>query len=211
MSQKYKINEIFYSIQGEGMRCGTANVFVRFSDCNLKCSAGDKFADFDCDTEFTSGTEMTANEIYAAVRAVAGDCRWVIFTGGEPLLQLDDYLLKYFIFRPNGLDAFNTAIETNGTLVPKFDIYLIDWLCISPKSAEHTLQLVERPAHELKYVRNLSQSIPVPALNAQNYLISPACGAAGYDLAVLNHCVEMVKANPMWRLSLQTHKFLGVR
>lgn len=203
----YRINEIFYSLQGEGMRSGTANIFIRFSGCNLKCSKDDKFSGFDCDTEFASGVNMTVDQIIAKVSELwpanqTAQPPAIIFTGGEPGLQLDDYLVQ-------GLKSVGwfLAVETNGTYLLSRDL---DWVCCSPKSAEHTL--VVATVHELKYVRHAGQGIPKPLLKASFYLISPAFNP-DWSVAqeTLQHCIKLVKENPKWRLSVQQHKLWGIR
>jgi 7-carboxy-7-deazaguanine synthase len=197
--QTYRINEWFYSLQGEGVRAGTANLFLRFSGCNLKCTKEDM--GFDCDTEFSSGKDWTLAEIVQNLKETAPEADWVILTGGEPMLQVDEALI-------DGLHeaGFKIAVETNGTkpVSPK-----IDWICVSPKGAEHTLQ--QKFAHELKYVRSYGQGIPKPTIEAQHYLISPAFEADGLPRKNLDWCLQLVKENPRWRLSLQLHKFMNIR
>jgi len=206
MNEKtYQINEVFYSLQGEGARAGTANLFVRFSGCNLTCRRESE--GFDCDTEFTSGVKMTAAGLLAECRTHLPDSVksvGVIFTGGEPTLQLDDALCAAFHeagFRP-------LCIETNGTNeVPRG----IDWISVSPKTAEHTLR-VGRTVHELRYVRRAGMGIPRPTLQAGQLFISPAFTAdGGIDADDLAWCIEMVKEQPHWRLSVQQHKGWRVR
>lgn len=195
----YRVNEIFYSIQGEGIRAGSPNVFVRFSGCNLTCRL--ETHGFDCDTEFASGLEFGLDELVREIVEVAGSCRWVIFTGGEPALQLDDALVE-------GLKqkGFSLAIETNGTKeLPKG----LDWVCVSPKTAEHTLRV--RSANEIKYVRSKGQGIPKPLTKADHKLISPAFHGGALLREDLEWCVKLVKDNPEWRLSVQYHHFLGCR
>ena len=111
--KRYRVNEIFYSLQGEGLRAGEASVFVRFSGCNLKCSL--KKSDispgfFNCDTEFTSGREMGYAEIMDEVDSVANQCQWIVLSGGEPALQVDKHLVAAAHDR-----GYKVAIETNGT------------------------------------------------------------------------------------------------
>lgn len=195
----YVVNEIFYSIQGEGLRIGTANIFLRFAGCNLTCNREEH--GFDCDTEFTSGRKMTAEEILAEIRAIAPQATNIIFTGGEPSLQITPELIRFF-----KAENFYLAIETNGTNeLPDG----LDWITISPKTAEHTLR--QKTASEVKYVRSQGQAIPRPTVTATHYLISPACQPHGFDPADLAWCVNLVKENPKWRISLQTHKLLKVR
>lgn len=196
----YTINEIFYSVQGEGVRFGTANLFVRFSGCNLQCRRESE--GFDCDTEFVSGGKMEAQGIVAACRRLSLSADWIILTGGEPSLQVDDNLIK--VLRESG---YQLAIETNGTKeLPSG----IDWITVSPKTAEHTLrQLV---ASEVKYVRHQGQHLPRPIIKADHYLISPACQPDGtFSQEDLEWCSNLVKENPKWRMSLQAHKLLKVR
>lgn len=213
----YKINEIFTSLQGEGARAGIAHLFVRFSGCNLRCRSGNG-AGFDCDTEFESYTEMTRDELLDAIEAVPD--LPIIFTGGEPLLQLDDYLLDEFRQRQAKLGnqcQFRRllCVETNGTREPPVQI---DYIACSPKTAEHTLRI--RSPHsgrrydvdEIRYVRNVSQGIPRPSLRAEHYFISPAFEPDGTcKQETIDHCISLVTENPEWRLSLQQHKVWGVR
>lgn len=197
--KKYLINEIFYSIQGEGVRAGTANVFVRFAHCNLACKM--ETHGFDCDTEFSSSRAMTAEDIAKSCRERSKNCRWIVCTGGEPALQLDRELL-------DAMHAanFNVAIETNGT----HDLpHGIEWVCVSPKTAEHCLRVLR--ADEVKYVRHHGQGIPKPVIDATHYLLSPAFDADGLPEENLRWCLQLVKENPTWRLSVQQHRLLGVR
>lgn len=200
----YRVNEIFYSLQGEGVRAGTANVFVRFSGCNMRCDmeAGEKSpGGFRCDTEFESGRAFEAGELFLEVQRIGGACRNIIFTGGEPTLQLDATLLLLFKTKD-----YYLAIETNGTNpVPDG----IDWICVSPKVAEHALK--QMTADEVKYVRHTGQGIPKPAIKAFHYLLSPAFDAGQLDPANLTWCINLVKENPSWRLSVQQHKNWLVR
>lgn len=196
----YKVNEVFFSLQGEGIRAGTPNVFVRFSNCNLNCRE-DGPMKFNCDTEYESGKEMTGEQILKEASALGGNCKNVIFTGGEPTLQLDSDLLKLF-------GDWHRAIETNGTIKP--ETISLEWVCVSPKTAEHTLKWLT--ANEVKYVRRPGQEIPQPAIKADYYLISPAFEADGtLPWKTLEWCVDLVKRNPKWRLSMQLHKFWQVR
>lgn len=203
----YRINETFFSLQGEGARAGSVNVFVRFAGCNLQCTK-DGPEGFDCDTEFTSGVDYEGDVLveHCAELVPAGQALHdvgVIFTGGEPLLQLDEILLA-------GFKAFGfgeLCVETNGTReIPPG----IDWISCSPKTAEHTLKL--KDADELRYVRRAGMGIPRPSVSADYYYISPAFQADGHVLREdLDYCVKLVQHNPRWRLSVQQHKLWGVR
>lgn len=205
-SKQYYFSEIFYSLQGEGVRTGTANVFVRFAGCNLACdleASEHSPGGWRCDTDFSGGMPTTAQDLVALCQELAPACHWIILTGGEPTLQLDQALIN--TLRGAG---YKLAIETNGTT--NIDAFALDWLCVSPKTAEHTLR--QRTAHELKYVRHVQQALPHPRGTADHYLISPAFEADGsVRPETLRWCVQLCKDHPRWRLSLQSHKLLGVR
>jgi organic radical activating enzyme len=197
----YQVNEIFYSLQGEGIRAGEPCVFIRLSGCNLKCAV--ETHGFDCDTEFVSGRKMTADEIAGEVRACSNDrMGYVIFTGGEPGLQLDAALVKHL-----QAEGYQVGIETNGTV----DVsgLPLDWVCVSPKVAEHAIK--QLAAHEVKYVRGYGQGIPKTKVDAKHKLISPATVGDSIDERALAWCIELVKQNPDWRLSVQQHKLWRVR
>jgi organic radical activating enzyme len=198
----YTINEIFYSLQGEGWYTGTPNIFVRFSGCNLRCTQEQD--GFDCDTEFVSGVAMTAQEIAGRIQSLQpSHAVPLVLTGGEPALQLDRRLLD--VLQEAG---WNVAIETNGTIA--LENLGLDWISCSPKSAEHTLKL--REAHELRYVRNVGQGIPKPVIQADHKFISPAFEASGtVNPKTMEWCVNLVKENPGWRLSTQLHKIWNIR
>lgn len=197
--KKYRINEIFYSVQGEGVRAGAASLFLRFSNCNLHCSV--ESHGFDCDTEFESGHDMTADEIVAALGNLSTACRWVVLTGGEPALQLDEALIA--VLHAAG---YRLAIETNGTReLPEG----LDWVTVSPKVPEEALR--QRQANEVKYVRAVGQQIPETVVEADHYLISPAFEGDCVSPQTLEWCLDLVRRNPEWRLSVQQHKGWGVR
>lgn len=202
--KKYLVNEMFYSLQGEGARAGVANVFIRLAGCNLRCTADEE--GFDCDTEFASGIKRTAKEIVETARELSNHKHpSVILTGGEPTLQADVQLLR--VLKNNG---FYVCMETNGTKQLQTEsLELIDWISCSPKTAEHTLRI--QRADELRYVRNKTQGIPRPSLKAQIKFISPAWGPDGLDPEDLAHCIQLVKDNPEWTLSTQQHKLWNVR
>lgn len=208
----YQINEVFYSLQGEGVRAGTPNVFVRFSKCNLACDIepGPKSpGGWSCDTEFASGRKLTLTEIREWVEKCSKECKWIICTGGEPGLQVDKEFIDYF-----QMAGYKLAIETNGTVKLPFAIKevdgievednLLDWITLSPKVAEHAVKQLW--AHELKYVRNFGQGIPKPAATADHYIISPGFDGDRLDPETLKWCIDLVKEHPQWRLSVQQHK-----
>lgn len=215
MKHHYWINEIFYSYQGEGYRAGTLNAFVRFRGCNMACvkEAGPKSpGGFDCDTEFESGTKMEAGDIIdtcermmdAYFARVGEEVKHpnVIFTGGEPGLQLDEYLVAEFKGR-----GWYTAIETNGSI----DVsgLGLDWISVSPKVAEHAIR--QMTADEVRYVRGFMQAIPKPRCEAKHKLISPAFDGNTLQEEVMAWCEQLVRENPEWAISLQKHKIMGVR
>jgi 7-carboxy-7-deazaguanine synthase len=205
----FRINEIFYSLQGEGVRAGEPSVFVRLTGCNLRCAMepGDLSpGNFDCDTEFESGRSITIPEILEWVKREGGPCRWIVLTGGEPGLQLDRELSDAFHHA-----GYRYAVETNGSIDLRERGADPDWITVSPKVAEHCIR--QRTAHEVKYVRAYGQGIPRPGVNAQHYLISPAFKGDQLDRETLAWCVKLCLDNPPWRLSVQQHKttFGGIR
>lgn len=210
----YAVKEIFYSLQGEGARSGRAAVFLRFSGCNLwnglekdRSSAVCKF----CDTDFF-GTDGTYGGKYENAQALAqqisalwpekstGSNPYVVCTGGEPILQLDAELLHQL-----HLLGFEVAVETNGTLpVPE----QVDWICVSPKA---NAELKQISGNELKlvYPQEMLDPQQFSALDFEYYFLQPMDGP---DLAMnMKAAVDYCLAHPQWRLSLQTHKSLGIR
>lgn len=208
----YPVNEMFMSLQGEGHRAGTPNVFVRLAGCNQTCKT--ESHGFDCDTEFVSSRPMTAADLLASVRDLwrAETKPNVIVTGGEPLLHLDDELGEQL------LESCETvAIETNGSRpLPESLLRAYGpsrsaslFVSCSPKVAEHAVRL--QVANELRYVRAGGQGIPKPALAAEFYYLSPAWDGDGFDREALATCRRLVEQNPTWRLSTQQHKVWSVR
>lgn len=205
MATSYRVNEVFLTVQGEGVRAGTVNVFVRFTGCNLACrqEPGPRSpGGFDCDTEFASGRTLARKELVEWIKQAAGPCRWVIFTGGEPGLQLDAELVADL-----KAEGFKLAIETNGSI--DVSALNLDWVCVSPKVAEHAIR--QLTAHEVKYVRSPGQGIPKPACKAENYLISPAFDGLRLDPEAMKWCIKLVHEHPEWRVSVQMHKSWSVR
>lgn len=199
-----KVNEIFYSLQGEGYYTGTAAVFIRLSGCNLKCPF--------CDTDFKQFQEMTEDEIVAKVNALPKDAKLVVITGGEPSLQL-----TYSFVDKLHLAKKYVAVETNGTrILPKN----IDWVTLSPKEpfVGASGRVVLRKCNEVKIVDNgdiktLADMLNiVDRIDAEYYFIQPCdTGNADRNREIIEYCVNFVKSNPKWKLSLQTQKILNVR
>lgn len=184
-----RINEIFYSLQGEGRNTGRAAVFVRFSGCNLRCSF--------CDTDFASFTEMSDEDIVAAMNVFPS--RFVVLTGGEPMLQVDEAFVD--LLHKHG---FEVAIETNGTTVPPQNI---DWVTCSPKQ-----HVVLTECNELKCVYNGIGPVLDYGIKADYYYVQPCdTGDPSVNRRIVEACTEYVKQHPRWRLSLQTHKLVGFK
>ncbi len=219
--KNYTINEIFHSIQGEGIRAGTANIFIRFTGCNMKCDmkAGPKSPGrFACDTEFESGKKMSLEDMLVFCRELTKTCKWIILTGGEPALQVDEALINFF--HENG---YKLAIETNGSIqlpivcssgehsegLHGLSCSALEWITVSPKVAEHAIKQVV--ANEVKYVRGYGQAVPKTRVSAPYKLISPAFNGDHLDSKTLAWCINLVKENPSWSLSVQQHKGWMVR
>ena len=180
----YKINEIFYSLQGEGHYTGTPAVFLRFSGCNRRCPF--------CDTDFGAFTEMTADDIIRAVSAYPA--RHIVVTGGEPLLQLDDTLVR--ALRGAG---FYIQIETNGSLpVPTG----VDWVTCSPKDAPWGIDRIDelKVVYQGQDVERIAGQLPATCRYLQP--------CSGQNTA---ETIAYILEHPHWRLSLQTHKLVDIR
>ncbi len=215
-SSRYAVKEMFLTLQGEGHHVGRAAVFCRFAGCNLwsgreqdRAGATCRF----CDTDFV-GTDGAGGGVFPGADALAGaisacwraggegagqDGRFVVLTGGEPLLQVDPALIAAL-----HAENFTIAIETNGTLAAPAGI---DWICVSPKAGAPLL--LDR-GDELKLVYPQPEALPerFAGLAFRHFLLQPMDGPdrARHTEAV----VAYVKAHPLWRLSLQTHKFIGI-
>lgn len=209
----YSVKEIFYTLQGEGANAGRPAVFCRFSGCNLwtgreadRSKAICKF----CDTDFVGtdgdggGKFATADDLAAAVErtwgASATPHRLVVLTGGEPLLQVDEALTQALHDR-----GFTIAVETNGTVLPPPGI---DWICVSPKAGA---EVVLREGQELKLVFPQDGLDPAEfaGLQFSNFCLQPMDSVDRLQNTRL--AIAYCQAHPQWRLSVQTHKMIGIR
>lgn len=208
----YAVKEMFLTLQGEGVNAGARAVFVRFAGCNLwsgreqdRAAAVCQF----CDTDFVGtdglggGKFATAETLADAVLGHWGEGRWarfVVLTGGEPMLQVDDALVDALHAR-----GFRIAIESNGTLPVHPGI---DWVCISPKAGS---DVVQRSGDELKLVwpQPGSDFADMETWDFANFLIQPMDSAA--HQANIEAAIAFAMERPRWRLTLQTHKMLGLR
>ena len=208
----YAVKEIFLTLQGEGAHAGRAAVFCRFAGCNLwsgreedRASATCRF----CDTDFV-GTDGTLGNRYVSAEELADtvarqwtgdDCnRYVVLTGGEPLLQVDAPLIAALHTR-----GFAIAVETNGTIEAPEGL---DWICVSPKAGTN---LVLRRGHELKLVYPQAGAEPenFVGLAFERFSLQPMDGPDVIENAA--RAVDYCLRHPQWRLSVQTHKSLGIR
>lgn len=206
----YSVKECFYTLQGEGAQTGRAAVFLRFAGCNLwsglerdRAGAVCTF----CDTDFVGvdgdgGGKFETADLLAAhawKRWPGGGRPYVVCTGGEPLLQLDELLIAALHAR-----GFEVAIETNGTIAAPASI---DWVCVSPKS---TAKLVQTSGDELKLVYPQADAPPerFAGLTFDHFFLQPMDGPSREQAteAATAYCMQ----HPQWRLSLQTHKLIGI-
>ncbi|MEM7191626.1 MAG: 7-carboxy-7-deazaguanine synthase [Pseudomonadota bacterium] len=209
----YAVKEIFYTLQGEGAQAGRPAVFCRFAGCNLwsgrEVDRADASCNF-CDTDFVGtdgpggGKFETAGDLVRTCQSVwrgnSGASPFVVLTGGEPMLQVDELLIGTLHD-----EGFEVAIETNGSLPV---ISSIDWICVSPKPGA---PLVQRSGDELKlvYPQDAIQPEDVLDLAFTHFLLQPLddpAGATSHVKAAIDYCLK----HPQWRLSLQTHKILGL-
>lgn len=208
----YSVKEIFLTLQGEGLRAGRTAVFCRFAGCNLWTGREEDRARaicHFCDTDFV-GTDGTLGGKYPTAAQLADQIaalwpegqahRYVVLTGGEPLLQVDDGLIAALHQR-----QFEVAIETNGSLPAPAGI---DWICVSPKAGA---DLVQRQGDELKLVYPQAGIDPsaLAGLEFQHFLLQPMDGPA--QAANTRACIAYCLQHPQWRLSVQTHKVLEIR
>ncbi len=184
MEKKYRVNEIFYSLQGEGFYTGTPAVFLRFSGCNRTCQF--------CDTDHFGGRDMTAGDIVSEISRFPS--RHLVITGGEPALQLDSDLMRSI-----KAERFYVQIETNGSLPVPVEV---DWVTCSPKEAPWGIDRID----ELKIVYQNQDVEEIAAiLPATHHFLQPM---SGLNVA---ETVAYSLAHPRWRLSLQTHKLIDIR
>ncbi|MDQ8031206.1 MAG: 7-carboxy-7-deazaguanine synthase [Bordetella sp.] len=207
----YSAKEIFKTLQGEGAQAGRAAVFCRFAGCNLwsgresdRASAVCTF----CDTDFV-GVDGEGGGKFATAQALADTLartwgperagRYVVFTGGEPLLQLDTPLIEAV-----HAEGFTIAIETNGTVEPPPGI---DWICVSPKGNS---QIVLQRGNELKLVYPQREAPPerFAGLDFEHFFLQPM--DSPQRLAHTEAAVQYCMQHPQWRLSVQTHKYIGI-
>ena len=198
----YHINEIFYSLQGEGFHTGRPAVFVRFAGCNLRCPF--------CDTDFSHSEPMTAEQIARRVFDYSTHPHTlIVLTGGEPSLQVDNELV-------DALHAHQqtVTIETNGTRpVPDN----IDWVTVSPKAvpaAESKVVLTQADEVKVVFTESTEKLLPLwrTTIRASHYYLQP-CAQPGTEPIQTNTeaVVEYILSHPDWKLSLQTHKYLDIR
>ena len=208
----YAVKEMFYTLQGEGLRAGRPAVFCRFAGCNLWSGREEDRSGAQCtfcDTDFVGtdggggGRFETAAALAHAVSALwpkgEGGAPYVVFTGGEPLLQLDAALIDAM-----HAEGFEIAVETNGTIAAPAGI---DWICVSPKAGT---VLVQDHGQELKLVYPQPGALPerFEGLEFEHFLLQPLWGAHTQEnmRAAARYCME----HPRWRLSVQTHKWIGI-
>lgn len=196
--QKLNIVEIFYSIQGEGANTGMPAIFIRLGGCNLQC--------WYCDTEWHHYKQMSIQEIITAIAPYT--CKNIIWTGGEPTLQLTNDILEYF-------NGYYHCIETNGTNpVPS----LIDYISCSPKVTPARLKQHFTYIDEIRFPLNKGEKLPsieeLPA--AKHYYISPLFLGAGNERMEpsqenIDYCLDYILHHPGWKLSIQLHKLLNIQ
>jgi organic radical activating enzyme len=198
MKHKLKVVEIFNSIQGEGANFGKSATFIRLSNCNKNCSY--------CDTDWENGTEMSLDEIHDEVEQF--NTKFLIWTGGEPTLQLNSEVLSFF-------GSFYQAIETNGTNPVPSEI---DYISCSPKVDLETLKKNFIKVNEWRFPVIAGSKLPTidDLPKAEHYFLSPVfSGETKQKLRInqqnLEHCLTLIEQDPRWRLSVQLHKLLNIQ
>jgi len=192
--QKLNINEIFYSIQGEGYRVGTPNIFIRLTGCNKQCPF--------CDTDYNKGTWYYLGELREYIQQHF-PCKNIIWTGGEPTLQLNNEITKYF----NDYGYYQ-AIESNGiNEIPDY----IDYISISPKGEINcNIKQVNEIRLLYPYFFN-NQLISNLKCKYDNLYLSPAFNDFKPNYDNINKCIQLIKENPKWKLSIQIHKLIDIK
>lgn len=197
--REYAVNEIFYSLQGEGYYTGTAAIFIRFAACNLRCPF--------CDTDFSKGTRMSATEILRACDELTRNKPLIVLTGGEPTLQVDAVLCD--ALHEAGYKTI--AMETNGTNPIPVGV---DFVTCSPKCDFVNDYETIKEADEVKIVYD-GQHNPskwLQYIKARYYYLQPCdTGNAEKNREIVNACINYIKFYPAWRLSLQTQKITNIR
>ncbi|MCY0965148.1 7-carboxy-7-deazaguanine synthase [Parathalassolituus penaei] len=218
-SKTYRVKEIFYSLQGEGAQTGRPSIFCRFSKCNLwngrEDSRVDAVCNF-CDTDFVgtdgqNGGTFNCDELTSFLKSMwpsnNSTSPYIVFTGGEPALQLDETLVEAC-----HACGFEVAIETNGTLPLPAGI---DWICLSPKGKS---DVVVDTCNELKLVYPQADALPerFEHVQAQHYYLQPMANLGDNEISTsvtrerVKATIEYCLTHPRWKLSLQTHKWLGI-
>ena len=189
------VKEIFYSLQGEGGRQGAASIFVRLSGCNLNC-------DF-CDTDFAGGEDMSCEQILSQIRQFP--CQWMVWTGGEPTLQLTDEHLRFF-----KQAGFRQAIESNGSNRLST---LLDYTAVSPKGNTDNARKINPRVNEIRLPVRKNSFIPaIESLpEAGYYFLSPIFSDNSDETKEnMDYCVQQIMQNTQWRMSVQMHKLIGI-
>jgi organic radical activating enzyme len=191
------VNEIFYSLQGEGGRQGEASICIRLTGCNLQCTF--------CDTDFEEGRGMTLEEIHTIIRQYP--CLWIVWTGGEPTLPLTDEVLWFFKNK-----GYKQAVESNGTqrLSPIFD-----YTVVSPKgrNLDYAKQ-INPQVDEVRVPIEIGDELPeIESLpKAKKCFLSPIFTDNLQETeANISYCVEQILSRPQWKLSLQIHKLIDIQ
>jgi len=188
-----KLNEIFYSIQGEGFWAGTPAIFIRFAGCNLKCSF--------CDTDYVFKFDITPSKLLKIVSSYKS--KHIILTGGEPALQLDINKKGYSEFIRKLREAgYYIQIETNGTIKLPNNI---DWITVSPKDIEYPKSWIIKKGDELKIINQGQDIKQYENLDFEYYYLQPC------SMNNIEKCIKLVKENPIWKLSMQTQKILKIK
>ena len=201
--QSIKVNEIFYSLQGEGSRSGEPSIFIRLSGCSA--SKACLKSGVICDTYYDPYIEAEIKEIHQEILNLTNDCKWIIWTGGEPLDQLTQEIVDFF----NSL-GYKQAIETSGIKKPPKNL---KYIVLSPKIPEKAIIKLwkdEKP-NELRWVRSKGDPIPDTEIKADHYYISPHSDEKKINKENLDWCIKLCKDNPDWKLSIQQHKIWNVR